>query len=142
MLMTYSVNTNGKSGDISLAQRSISLFASLWSSFYETHNAMATLDASSLAERSFSLSALLYTSFAGPLPMDWPFWRRLAGTTELFFVDIVIHQHFQSQAAGPLYVHDNTTGSGDLRRATFQHAQFAVHLPSVHSCASSTIEGP
>lgn len=29
--------------------------------------------------------------------MQWQVWRHLTGTMELFFVDIVIHQHFQTK---------------------------------------------
>lgn len=49
---------------------------------------------------------------------------------------------FPSSTAGHLYVHNNTAGSGDLYRATFQRAQFAIHLPSVPFCPSSTIDLP
>ena len=95
----------------------------------------------SLAQPNFSLSALLYTSFPGNPQCN----GKSGGISLAQWSFLCRHRYtpaFPNQAVRPLYVHDNTTGSGDLHRGTSQHAQFATHLPSVSSCPSSTINLP
>lgn len=93
------------------------------------------------AQRSFSLSALLYTSFPenpnAMASLEASHWHN-----EALLCRHCYERAFPNQAVRPLYVHNNTTGSGDLHREISQHAQFATHLPSVPSFPSSTIDLP
>lgn len=133
-------------------------------------NTMESLEASRWHNEAFLCLHHHTSAFPNP-PMRWRLWRYLVGTTKRFIICIIIHQlsqtlqcngntggvslaqrsyslatslytSFPSQAVGPLFVHNNTAGSGDLYRATLQRAQFAIHLPSVPFCPSSTIGLP
>jgi hypothetical protein len=88
MLMTYILNTME------------SLEASRWHneaflvciiSFPESPNAMATLEVSRWHNKEVYYLHH-YTPAFPNAPMQWQYWRRLAGTTKLFFVDVVVHQ--------------------------------------------------
>lgn len=72
-------------------------------------------------------------------------WRHLAGTMKLFFVHVVCIPACSNEAAGLLYSHHHTAGSGDSHCAdtvlSRMHS-WSSHLLSVSSCLISTVGLP